>query len=351
MNRRQFLQPALMPTAAQLLGLAQELSGMEQELQQSSAPALIRFARRAMAATFEVILPFGTAASSSHAAAALDTIDRLEGQLSAYQQESEVCRLNRLAALAPVQVAENLFQLLARAEGLHRATTGAFDIAVGALIKAWGFFHRQGRVPGPEELAAALACSGQQHMVLEADRRQVHFLRPGLEINLGGIGKGYALDRAMSILRAHQVANAMIHGGHSSIVARGHEPGGRRGWAVGIRHPLAQGRSLGVWHLRDQALGTSAATFQHLQYNGRRLGHIIDPRSGWPAEGLLGSTVAAATATEADALATAFFVLGVDGAQAYCQAHPDIGAVLLPNLPGSQPVVLGTAGQDFHLDP
>jgi thiamine biosynthesis lipoprotein len=112
---------------------------------------------------------------------------------------------------------------------------------------------------------------------------------------------------------------------------------------VALRHPWDPERNLGVLHLRDQGLGTSAATFQHLEYNGRKLGHILDPRSGWPAEGMASASVIAPTAAEADALATAFFILGPEKAQAYCETHPEIGAVLLPEGDGAAPVVCGVA--------
>ena len=113
-----------------------------------------------------------------------------------------------------------------------------------------------------------------------------------------------------------------------------------RGWSVGIAHPWDSSRRLAVLWLRDQALGTSAATFQHLEYNGRKLGHILDPRTGWSAEAMASASVVAPTAAEADALATAFFILGVEQAAAYCEKHPEIGVVLLANEPDSQPVFL-----------
>src|SRR5439155_6034642 len=106
----------------------------------------------------------------------------------------------------------------------------------------------------------------------------------------------------------------------------------------GLKHPWDEERRLGQVWLRDRALGTSAATFRHLEYNGRKLGHNLDPRDGWPAEGIASTTVLAPTATEADALATAFFVLGVEKTRAYCETHPAIGAVLLPDAPDATPV-------------
>src|SRR5262249_22047662 len=172
------------------------------------------------------------------------------------------------------------------------------------------------------------------------DRRTVRYRCPGLEINLGSIGKGYALDRAAAVLRdEYGTASALLHGGHSSVYAIGTEPGDGRGWAVGLRHPWDPERRLALVRLRDRALGTSAATFQHLEYNGRKLGHVLDPRTGWPAEGMASATAVAPTGAEADALATAFYVLGVEAARGYCAAHPEVGAVLLPAGDAARPVV------------
>ena len=345
MNRRQFLNPQ------QLVQAAGEVAAA---LDQPSEPApaddvaLLRFARRAMATQFEVILPFGYPDAQQKAAAALDEIDRLEQQLTVYHDYSEVSRINRRAAAGDVRVEERLFQLLQLSARLSQETAGAFDVTTGALIKTWGFFKRQGRVPAAEELQSALERVGSRHLVLDAERQSVRFDRPGLEINLGSIGKGYALDRVAGLLRAAGVAVGLLHGGHSSVCALGAMPGDERGWAVGVRHPWRAER-LAIVRLRDRALGTSAATYQHLEYNGKKLGHILDPRSGMPAEGIASATVVAPTAAEADALATAFFILGVEAARAYCEAHPGISALLLPDAPDARLVVIGLPPQDVKI--
>jgi thiamine biosynthesis lipoprotein len=189
-----------------------------------------------------------------------------------------------------------------------------------------------------------------RHVVLEPVGKTVRYLRPGLEINLGSIGKGYALDRAGQRLRAEwDLGHALLHGGRSSILALGSAPGTTTGWPIALRHPWDEERQLGVVRLRDRALGTSAATFQHLDYNGRKLGHILDPRTCWPAETLASASVVATTGAEADALATAFFILGVDKARAYCEAHAGIGAVLLPHGEDALPVIVGMAAEEVAL--
>ncbi len=351
MNRRDFLHPRRLAQAAgQVLGALDEINSLA-ATPPSEDVALLRFSRRAMATTFEVLLPCGTPLAAAGAEEALDAIDRLEAQLTVYRDESEVSRLNRYAATSWITVEAGLFDLLSLSARLNADTQGAFDIAVGALIKAWGFYRQRGRVPADEERAEVLPRSGMAHVQLDHERCAVRYDVRGLEINLGSIGKGYALDRAADLLcERWAVRSCLLHGGHSSILVRGDQwPGERRGWPVGVRHPWQRERRLAVLWLRDRALATSAATFQHLEYNGRKLGHILDPRTGWPAEGMASATVLAPTAAEADALATAFFILGVEEAREYCAAHPEVGALLLPAGENAKPVVVGLAPDEIDL--
>ncbi len=358
MNRREFLHPRrLMNVAAPVLGIADELETPLDE-PSTSAPALLRFSRRAMATTFEVIVPFDAPSASESAQAALDEIDRLEAQLTVYRDTSEVSRLNATAAHHPVRVEPNLFELLTLSQRLHGETDGAFDITVGALIKAWGFFRRAGRVPTPEERAAVRERIGMKHVVMDNQRQTVFYQRQGIEINLGSIGKGYALDCAARIAN---MQNCLMHGGHSSILALGQPPfsslpsggegpgvRGPHGWTIGLTDPERPRCRRALLHLRNRAMATSAITYQHFEHDGKKLGHLLDPRTAWPAEGILSATVTAPTAAEADALATAFFILGVDKARAYCDAHPEIGAVLIAEKTAPL-IVLGKAADEIEV--
>lgn len=302
-------------------------------LPQSTAEScLLRFSRRAMACTFEVFTSAGQYEHGTEAAlAALDLVDRLEDQLSIYREHSEVSRLNRDAAFGPVQVEPRLFALLARAVELNRETGGAFDVTAGRLSSAWGFTRHGGRIPAAEELETARASIGSQHLELDERTLGVRFQRPGLEINLGSIGKGYALDRAAELLAAEGIDDFLLHGGSSSVLARG-TPGmlpDQRAWLVGVRNPLHPERRIGQLRLADRALATSGSGTQFFLHQGRRYGHILDPRSGWPAEGVLSVSVLAPTAAEADALATAFYVMGPQAAGEYCRNHNEVAAVML----------------------
>ena len=362
---------------------------------------LLSVSREAMACLFEVVFD---AASYRHATdvavAALQQVALLEDQLTVYRDTSEVSAINRRAADQPVVVEEGLYRLLRRGADLARITGGAFEMTAGALSKIWGFYRRQGRMPSPHEIEQALATVGSQHLVFDDHGENgptIRFLRRGLELNLGAIGKGYALDRAADVLKAGNVHDFLLHGGNSSVLASGsrdpkasrranagdasqaivceelpscaakttaapaspspesaqnlavvagHEPDRapvavapgasqhipQEGWVVGLRHPLRPDARLAEFVLRDQALGTSGSGTQYFHYQGRRYGHILDPRTGWPADKVLSATVIAPTAELADALSTACYVLGVEGTQALCQRLPDIQVLL--TVPG-----------------
>ncbi|CAN5317864.1 FAD:protein FMN transferase [soil metagenome] len=296
----------------------------------ASELTLIRASRRAMATTFEIALPMGTPNAIAAAEDCLDLIDELEDQLTVYRDHSEVSRLNANAYSEPVTVEPQLFELLQNAQAVHRDTDGAFDIATGSLIKAWGFFKRQPAVPESVAFKVAMQANGFRHVVLDTATRSVRFLRPGLEFNLGGIGKGYALDRVADKLRRDWgITCALLHGGGSSVLALGAPPNDSRGWLVALTHPADSSRTLGSVRLQDRALATSAATFQFFEYKEKKLGHLLDPRSGWPASGTASANVIAPTASEADALSTAFFVLGHSAAEEYCRSRPHLATVML----------------------
>jgi thiamine biosynthesis lipoprotein len=310
------------------------------ETQQMAVPegVVLRFQRRAMATTFEVALPPGATSTPWEAAtAALDEIDAVEQMLTVYRDDSQVSQLNALAAYNAVAVDEELFTLLSRCLQWGRSCQGAFDIACGALIKTWGFYRRAGRVPLAEERIAAMQCSGQQHVVLDLQQRSVRFRRRGLELNFGAVGKGYALDRAGQCLQQRWgVQQALLHGGGSSLLALGTWPGQPRGWPIRLRHPHDPQQHLGTIYLANAALGVSAATFQYFHYRGQRLGHVLDPRRGWPARGTACAAVIAPTAAQADALSTAAFVLGLTGAERLASLYPDTTVVVLPETPEGQ---------------
>ncbi len=321
------------------------------------AYSLLNVSRPLMGSFFEVRLGVGVPGGVDLASAALDVVEQLEGQLTVYDDESEVSRLNRTAHLGPVAVEAGLFELLDRAVAIGRATAGAYDVTAGALSEAWGFTRGPRRVPDPAALADARSRTGVGHLILDRSARTVAFRRPGLVINLGSIGKGYAIDRAVDAIRGHWwPTTALIHGGRSSLYAFGSPPddfGGR--WDVALRDPADPETPLGTLHLRNRGLGTSGDLFQRFESGGRAYGHIIDPRTGEPpTTSPAAVTVLAPTAAEADALSTALYLLGPEGAPSVLAGRPDLAALFASRPdPGGPTLVeaFGLTAADFTPDP
>ncbi len=283
-----------------------------------------------MGCDFEVFA-FGEERTHVRAAAeaAIEEIERIEHLLSHYLPDSEISYINAHAANEPVHVHPEVFDLIARALRLSEQTEGAFDITVMPLIRCWGFFEGEGRVPDRRTLAEAMERVGFTHLHLDHEENSIAFDTEGVEIHLGAIGKGYAVDRAIEVLREAGVPAAMVHGGHSSVCAYGGMPG-MRGWQVNLPHPLEPERSMAYLLLCDRAISTSASTEQFFERGGRRYGHILDPRSGLPVQSnLLSVSVLADEATVADALSTAFFVLGEEGIRRYVQRYPGVQVAIL----------------------
>jgi thiamine biosynthesis lipoprotein len=299
----------------------------------------IRVHRIAMACRFEIVFGAEDSAFVPAARTALDEIDRLEDELSVFRDASTISDVNRRAAHEPVAVPRHLIDLLEACQRLHRGTGGAFDITTTPLSRCWGFLRREGGVRDPDAIAAARALVGLDGVHLNRDGLSVRFGRPGIEVNLGAIGKGYALDRAGAGLRRSGAAHVLLSAGRSSLLALG---GRGDGWHVDLVSPLLAGRTIaGLW-LRDAALGTSGAGEQFVIADGRRYGHVIDPRTGWPASGVLSASVVASNAATADALSTAFLIGGVDLARRYCAEHRDVLALITPDDELNTRVVIGS---------
>lgn len=290
----------------------------------------MNLARRAMACEFSVMIPPLAPSAMAAGEAALDEIQQLEALLTVYSATSAVSYANQAAARKPVRVDARLFGLLERAQALHADTDGAFDIATGSLAKTWGFFDRRPRLPAEEAIADARACSGMGRVWLERETRQVRFDVEGLELNLGSIGKGVAIDAAVRRMREEfGIECVLVQGGQSSMFGLGSPGADARGWLVGIQDPYRAGRRIATVRLRDRALGTSGSAEQFFEASGRRFGHILDPRTGWPADEVASASAIAPDAATADALATAFYVMGLDRTRDFCKNHPEVGALLV----------------------
>lgn len=349
-SRRQFLTGKA--AVEGLSHLAQAAGSLEGSLAGAESPAnetyLVQFSRRAMACEFAIYLNAGEYdAGPAAAMQALDLVERLEDQMTVFRPHTEVMDINRRAAEQPVVVERRLFDLLSLAVRLSAETDGAFDITTGPLTKVWGFYRRQGAMPTTAEVAEALLVIGSRYLSLDPAKRTIRFDRSGMELNLGAIGKGHALDRCGELLAEAGVEHFVCHGGQSSILARGSHASAREtggGWTVGVGHPLRPGKRLAEIRLRDRAIGTSGSATQFFRHQGKRYGHILDPRTGWPAEGVLSATVLAPTAALADALATAFYTFGVERSFDFCQSRPEISALLVTPGRSSGAIEVHTQG-------
>jgi FAD:protein FMN transferase len=283
----------------------------------------LRVHRTAMACRVEITLAQQDSRFVRAAGDALDEADSVEALLTVFRESSEVSRLNRDGG---GKVGAEVFSLLQRCAELWADTGGAFDITSTPLSRCWGFLSRQGRVPAEPDIDAARALVGMNRVTLDTAGCRVTFERPGMAVNLNAIGKGYALERMASVLRRRGVDHALLSAGSSSILALGGRYGG---WPVDIRSPLVTRPRLARVRLCDGALGTSGAGEQFVIADGTRYGHVIDPRTGWPAQGVTSATVITADAADADALSTAFLIGGVELAQSYCDAHRGTLALLM----------------------
>jgi FAD:protein FMN transferase len=255
-----------------------------------------------------------------------EEIDRLDAQLSNYKPDSELSYVNRAAADQSVVVEPGLFRLIQDSLRFSEETDGAFDITVGPLMKAWGFFRGQGRLPTRAEITQILQRVGYRHVKLDPALRTVRFNENGIELDLGGIAKGYAVDRAVEILRENGVNSALVSSGTSSIYALGSPPGARA-WRVTLRDPY-DGKKIGnVILLRNYSVSTSANYERFFVVRGKTYGHLMDPHTGMPVEGILTAAVLAPSACQSDALTKSLFVLGVDGIGKYLDTHRNLIAV------------------------
>jgi len=295
---------------------------------------MLTLATMAMRTRFEVAIADrgDTARLRAAAEEALEEVARVEGRLSAYRPDSTLFAVNARAHVQPVLVDALTMALLVRASALSDATGGAFDMTVGPLLGLWGLKgDAAGRVPTDEEVRAALTLVGMGRVVrLNQDERTVAFSVSGVRLDPGAIGKGYALERARELLRDAGVRNALLHGGTSTVCATGDGPDSVRGWPIALQHPTDLDAYLTRVRLRDgDALSVSAVHGKTFWAEGRRFGHVLDPRSGRPVESdtLLAAAVTP-DAAESDALSTALLVLGTAGLEHLAHTFPGAGLLV-----------------------
>jgi FAD:protein FMN transferase len=269
----------------------------------------VALALEAMATRFELVLG-GHDESRLRAAGeeALEEIRRGEARLSRFLPSSEIAWINARAGRAAVPLEARTFALLHQCQELCRLTDGAFDITVGPLMRAWGFVRGRGRLAAPGEVERARALVGMDGLELDAAAGTARLLHEGMELDLGAVGKGHALDRAIAVLEEHGIERALLHGGTSSVHVIG-RPRGGSAWDVRWRPPRGRPR-LAPLSSRRPALSVSASHGKAFLSEGRLLGHVLDPRLGRPAGHAAAACVVGASSTVCDALSTALLVHG-----------------------------------------
>jgi thiamine biosynthesis lipoprotein len=273
------------------------------------------------------IVTSDSAAVSEPARDAFFALHRVDSLMSNWSQDSEVAHVNHRAFKNPVNVGLELAAVLKTAKQITEQSNGAFDISIEPLVRLWGFLDGAPRVPSAEEIAEARKRVGRTKVRFNAGNGSVSFIFDGVGIDLGGIAKGFGADQAAGVLRRTGVANALIDLS-GNMVAMG-DAAGHPGWAVGIRDPDGKAPWLARLVLHNEAVATSGNYEQFVDEGGKRYGHILDPRTGWPAEGLSSVTVVCADAMVADAWATAFFVLGPQEARRIAAEREDLSVILI----------------------
>jgi thiamine biosynthesis lipoprotein len=255
-------------------------------------------------------------------------VDRVDGLLSNYQPSSELSRINREAFQQAVTTDPETFRFLETCLRWSEKSRGAFDISVGKLMKVWKFFGASGALPTREEIAAAREHVGWEKIRLDPAQRTVRFLSAEIELDPGGIGKGYAVDRAVRILRAKQVPAALLSAGSSTIYALGAPPA-EAGWKVRVPSARPGDATVSTVVLRDTSLSTANLSEKHFVEDGKLYGAIMDPRTLQPVRGMLQVTVISPLATDSDALSNALFV-----------SEPEYRTLLLAQRPQDSALVI-----------
>ncbi len=261
--------------------------------------------------------------------AAFAAVSEIDDLMSLYKPDSELTALNASAGQGATSVSAHTFAVLDAADHYAALTDGAVDVTVEPLVRLWGFFDvADASVPGQDRIDEALAKTGMHRLTLDRVSRTAA-LEPDVRVDLGGIAKGYGVDQALAVLRERDVPAALVNLGGTVGVLGAHPAG--RPWIVGIRHPR-ENQLIGEIRLQDGAVSTSGDYDRYFEHDGKRYSHIIDPRTGWPVEGVYAVTVVAPNATAADALSTAAYVLGRDDGLALLSMCAGVEGVMVePN--------------------
>lgn len=324
LSRRSFLAAGIAGTAGLLLPnpvLAQS---------RSSTPSLLR--SLPMMGTAVECQAFHELPAQARRAveAAFGAVEQVDRDMSLYRPHSDIGRLNRQAGQRDVRVRQSTAAVLRESLNIARASKGALDVTVTPLLAQWGFLSVREEAPSPKQIEAALALVDYRHLYLNDAEGAARLSQPGMQLDLGGIAKGYAVDQAAEALQRHGVRQGMVNAG-GDLRLLGRHPDGEP-WVVGVQHPLTPSRLLLALSLDEGAVATSGNYLRYRVYNSRRYGHLLHPQQGYPADTALSMTVIARSAMRADALATAALVMGRDGS-AWLRGQSDVEVLMVTRSP------------------
>jgi thiamine biosynthesis lipoprotein len=266
-------------------------------------------------------------AAIGEAFGAIAEVDRL---MSNYREDSELSRINRLAAHESVRVSDPMLSILEAAQEVSAKSQGGFDATVGPLVRLWGFHDKNPHLPTTAELAAVRPLVDYHNLVIDTHQHSVRFARSGVEIDLGGIAKGFAVEVAANVLRGRALGGFIDAGGNQYLVGT---PPGKRMWTTGIRDPDRPDRLIGVLDCFETSVSTSADYATFVELNGRKFGHILDPHTLRPSDAALSVTVLSRDGTMADAMSKAAFILGPSAGLALAESFPGMSAVIAYRRP------------------
>jgi thiamine biosynthesis lipoprotein len=258
---------------------------------------------------------------------AIHEITRIEKLISSWDPASQTSAINRNAGISPVQVKTELFELIKRSVGVSRLTDGAFDISYASMDRIWKFDGSMTEMPSEEVIKASVSKVGFEHIELDSENSTVFLKNKNMKIGFGAIGKGYAADMAKALLIKKGVVGGIINAS-GDMNTWGKQPNGDV-WKVAITNPMDTSKNFGLLPINQGAVVTSGNYEKYVTFNGKRYTHIIDPRTGYPASGILSITVFAPKAELADALATSLFVMGIDTGLNRINQLPDIECIII----------------------
>lgn len=276
---------------------------------------------------------------------AFKEIERIDKLMNVYDPESEVSAINKMANDKAFFVSKDILEVVSQAIAMAKLTDGALDISVFPLIALWDFGGNTKRIPSADEIKEKLKLSDYKKIILDEKNSTIKLDLSGMQIDLSSIAAGYSADKAIQVLKKSGIRNALVNAG-GEIYALGSPPG-RNGWRIGIRHPRQNAELLGVIEIKDKAIVTSGDYENFFEIDGKRYCHIINPKTGWPVEGVMSVTILAKTATKADALATALFPMGADKGLRLVESLENVDCIIVTgNTENDMKVLLSSGIKD-----